>query len=426
MSTEERDFIAIGLGPFNLGLACLTEPIDDLDGVFLERKEEVDWHPGMLLPGTTMQVPFMADLVTMADPTSPYSFLNYLKQEERLYPFYIRESFFPLRSEYQTYLKWAASRLSNLRFRHDVHRVTHADGLYTVHADTPEGERTYRAPRLVLGTGPAPYVPESFAPVADKVVHSGDYLHRRAEIQEGRSVTVVGSGQSAAEIYRDLLGDAVDGGYTVDWVTRSPRFFPMEYTKLTLELTSPEYVDYFHALPGSERDRLNRDQKSLYKGINGELIDEIYELLYQLDHDHGSVPTRLWTNSEVTATAAGPAGAKLSVRHVEQERDFALDTEHIVACTGYSYAIPGFLDPVRDRFRIDERGRFEAHRDYTVDADRSVFVQNAELATHGFVSPDLGMAAYRNAHLVRTMTGKEHYPIERRIAFQEFGTGENR
>ena len=35
---------AIGLGPFNLGLACLTEPIDALDGVFLESKPHFEWH----------------------------------------------------------------------------------------------------------------------------------------------------------------------------------------------------------------------------------------------------------------------------------------------------------------------------------------------------------------------------------------------
>jgi lysine N6-hydroxylase len=74
MSTH--DFVAIGLGPYNLGLACLTEPIDGLDGVFLESKSDFDWHPGMLLDFATLQTPFMADLVTLADPTSPYSFLN--------------------------------------------------------------------------------------------------------------------------------------------------------------------------------------------------------------------------------------------------------------------------------------------------------------------------------------------------------------
>ena len=47
---------------------------------------------GMMLEGTHLQVPFLADLVTLADPTSPYSFLNYLKEKGRLYPFYIREN----------------------------------------------------------------------------------------------------------------------------------------------------------------------------------------------------------------------------------------------------------------------------------------------------------------------------------------------
>ena len=73
MTQHVHDFIAIGLGPFNLGLACLADPIEELDGLFLERRDGFDWHPGMLLEDATLQTPFLADLVTMADPTSPYS-----------------------------------------------------------------------------------------------------------------------------------------------------------------------------------------------------------------------------------------------------------------------------------------------------------------------------------------------------------------
>jgi lysine N6-hydroxylase len=93
-STPTPDFIVIGLGPFNLGLACLTEPLPGLNGVFLESKPDFDWHSGMFLEGSTLQTPFMSDLVTLADPTSPYSFLNYLKESGRIYSFYIRESSF--------------------------------------------------------------------------------------------------------------------------------------------------------------------------------------------------------------------------------------------------------------------------------------------------------------------------------------------
>ena len=37
------DFVAIGIGPFNLSLACLSEPLEDVQGVFLERKAAFDW-----------------------------------------------------------------------------------------------------------------------------------------------------------------------------------------------------------------------------------------------------------------------------------------------------------------------------------------------------------------------------------------------
>lgn len=110
MSTPRdiHDFVGIGLGPFNLGLACLTEPIDELNGVFLESKPNFEWHSGMFLEGAHLQTPFMSDLVTLADPTSPYSFLQYLKENGRLYSFYIRENFYPLRTEYNDYCRWAA------------------------------------------------------------------------------------------------------------------------------------------------------------------------------------------------------------------------------------------------------------------------------------------------------------------------------
>jgi lysine N6-hydroxylase len=71
--TTPYEFIAIGLGPFNLSLACLMEPLREHRCLFLEQNAQFDWHPGMLLDDATLQNPFLADLVTLADPTSRYS-----------------------------------------------------------------------------------------------------------------------------------------------------------------------------------------------------------------------------------------------------------------------------------------------------------------------------------------------------------------
>jgi len=54
-----HDFAAIGVGPFNLGLAALTADVPGLDGVFLEQRAAFDWHPGLMLEGVTIQVPLL-------------------------------------------------------------------------------------------------------------------------------------------------------------------------------------------------------------------------------------------------------------------------------------------------------------------------------------------------------------------------------
>ena len=82
------DVIGIGLGPFNLGLAALMDDIDEFEALFFEQQKTFDWHPGMLIEGTDMQVPFIADLVTFANPKSRYTFLNYLHETGRLYKFF--------------------------------------------------------------------------------------------------------------------------------------------------------------------------------------------------------------------------------------------------------------------------------------------------------------------------------------------------
>ena len=112
----------------------------------------------------------------------------------------------------------------------------------------------------------------------------------------------------------------------------------------------------------------------------------------------------------------------LGLRHIEQERDFTLVTDGLVLATGYQHRVPDFLAPVRDRIRWDSRGRYDVARNYTIDhAGREIFLQNAATHAHSVTSPDLGMGQYRNSWIIREMLGREVYPIEKSIAFQQFG-----
>lgn len=430
MSDHVHDFAAIGLGPFNLGLACLTDPIDELDGIFLEQGARFDWHPGMLLEGTTLQTPFLADLVTLADPTSPFSFLNYLKQRGRIYSFYIRESFFVLRAEYNQYCRWAAEQLDTIAFNTRAERIDYSepDGCYVIRATcTRSGRpRTFRARKLVLGTGTEPTVPACCRGLGDDAIHSSRYLFNKERLQRSGTITVIGSGQSAAEIVFDLLEGIERHGYGLRWLTRSPRFFPLDYSSLTLEMTSPEYVDYFHALPAEQRDRVAASQQDLYKGIDRELIRAIRDRLYEKQTVQ-ELDVELRTHCRLVDAGRDPATGRIGLQfhHVEQDRSFSHHTDAVVLATGYASPAAGYVEGIADRIRWDARGRFDVARNYSIDhRGAEVFVQNAELHTHGFVSPDLGMGCYRNSWLIREMTGRAYYPIERRIGFQEYGAPE--
>lgn len=428
MNEKIYDIIGVGIGPFNLGLACLTAPIEALDCLFLDQSENFDWHPGMLMQNTTLQIPFMADLVTMADPTSPYSFLNYAKQMGRMYAFFIKEDFLLLRNEYNQYCQWVVEQLNTLKFSTSVEMICYDKETSIFHitcVNTKTNEAfVYNCKNVVLGTGTSPFVPNALQGLDHNAIHSAQYLPNKEALQKKKAITIVGSGQSAAEVFSDLLEEIDVYGYQLNWLTRSHRFFPMEYSKLTLEMTSPEYVDYFYRLPLHKRESLLEEQKHLYKGINADLINQIFDTIYakKLVSD---VDINLRTNSTVTASHQKEDEISLEVYQKEEEKYYEHKTEAIVMSTGYRYQLPAFMEGIKNLIQKDEKGRLMANRNYTIDtAGENIFVQNAELYTHGFVSPDLGMGSYRNAYIIREITGKEYYTIEKKIAFQQFEVSE--
>ncbi|MBB4380280.1 hypothetical protein GGD61_004958 [Bradyrhizobium sp. SBR1B] len=52
---EKLDVIGVGIGPLNLSLAALIEPTP-LRALFLEKRNTLVWHPGLVLPNSRLQV----------------------------------------------------------------------------------------------------------------------------------------------------------------------------------------------------------------------------------------------------------------------------------------------------------------------------------------------------------------------------------
>lgn len=432
----DYDIIGIGIGPFNLGLAALLDPIKDVRALFLEAKPSFDWHGGMMIEGTTLQVPFLADLVTLADPTSRYSYLNYLHQRERLYKFYFLERFLVPRAEYNDYCRWVAGRLASCRFERRVELVTFIETAagprfeVTVRHTDSLLQEVFHAHDLVLGVGTFPHVPEALRPVlGQQVFHASEFLEHLPRCRSARSIAVVGAGQSAAEIFQRLLVEQPEHDYRLDWISRSRGFFPMEYSKLGLEHFSPDYTRYFYHLPATQRDSVRARQGLLYKGISAKTIADIYDLLYERSVGGAELQVSLQALSEVRtiALAADAAGGRyrLDCWHLEQARGFTRRADCVVLATGYRHEVPVFLEPLRPHVVWDAQGRYEVAVDYRVILKKPVpnrlYVQNGELHTHGVGSPDLGLGAHRNAVIINGLLGRPVYRARMANVFQQFG-----
>ncbi|SNR65307.1 lysine N6-hydroxylase [Haloechinothrix alba] len=426
----EHDVVAIGCGPFNLGLAALADGVDDIDLMVFEERPELSWHPGLMFDEALLQVSFLADLVTLVEPTHPLSFLAYLRDVDRMYPFYVREQFHPTRREYEDYLRWAASKLDTVRFSHRVRTVSWepAEQRFVLEVERGEaGAMMVYARHLVLGIGTEPAVPGALGELpADRILHTGEYLHRLADVTSAGRVTVVGSGQSGAEVTLDLLRRNASGGPAVNWLTRTESFAPLDYSKLVLEMTTPAYVEYFHGLSEETRDELVARQWRHYKGVSEETLEEIHDALYRRELDEGLAPVELRSGVAVEESTvdADTGEVVLACRQRDTGKRFDHRTDIVVAATGYRQRVPRFLDPMDSLVERDARGRYRVRLDHSVELDPTVtgkvFVANADLHSHGVAAPDLGIGAYRNATILNAIAGREVYRLPKNTAFTSF------
>ena len=216
------DLVCVGFGPASLAIAvALHDRGVKARTLFLERQQSFAWHAGMLIPGARMQISFLKDLATLRNPRSKFTFLNYLKSQNRLVSFTNLSTFLPWREEFNDYLAWCASH-----FRHCVHYGREAVSVSPVEDDGASGviklwhvrsrdvvtmeETTVTAKHVIIATGGEAKVPPAFpsALLNEKVVHSSRYADVVPQLlsttNEIYNIAVVGGGQSAAEIFDNL------------------------------------------------------------------------------------------------------------------------------------------------------------------------------------------------------------------------------
>lgn len=229
-SSSTLDLLCIGFGPASLAIAIAlhdafssTSPGPVPRTLFLEKQSQFAWHAGMQLPGAKMQISFMKDLATPRDPRSKFTFTNYLFTQGRLNQFINLGTFLPTRVEYEDYLRWCArhfEREGKVAYGMEVEAVrpsSHDSSSkvtsWEVSARDAAGNLVVRkAKHVVIAVGGKPVIPACMQGLRN-VAHSSQFATTIGKIEErerglerGRMprFAVVGSGQSAAEIFNDL------------------------------------------------------------------------------------------------------------------------------------------------------------------------------------------------------------------------------
>lgn len=186
---QTHPLIGIGFGPSNIALAIALKERETtaraMHPVFIEKQPRFAWHKDMLLEQAHMQVSFLKDLATLRNPTSRFTFINYLHEKGRLQDFINLKTFFPSRHEFNDYLAWAASKFEDrCVYGQEVIEVLpeKRDGkveLLRVRSRDAAGNVHERlGQNLVMSIGGTPSIPEQFKPLRGdaRVFHSSAYL----------------------------------------------------------------------------------------------------------------------------------------------------------------------------------------------------------------------------------------------------------
>jgi lysine/ornithine N-monooxygenase len=403
------DVLGIGFGPSNLALAiALQEQSAHFRFGFIEKQPSFAWHENMLIDDSRMQISFLKDLVTLRDPTSPFTFIRYLHQHQRLEDFINLRTFYPVRTEYNRYMQWVASHFEHCCAYGEtvvsvepVSRGSAVSSLRVI-SKTSGGEQRIRLARnLVVAVGGTPRIPEACSEVRDdpRVFHSSVYL-RRIPSAGKRKVAVIGSGQSAAEIFLDLqrFPDA-----HVDFISRGAALKPADSSPLINEIFHPQFTDVMFRQKPETRSALIQEFRSTNYGvIDIDLIERINELLY-LQKVSGEVRNQYLRSCQVRDASSRPDGICLSLHHLLTDKTEVRCYDTVILATGYERESHHVLLTQLRQHLVD----FTVDRDYRVRQRPGflpqIYLQGSCEPTHGLSDTLLSVLAIRSKEIVDSL-----------------------
>jgi L-ornithine N5-oxygenase len=419
------DLLGIGFGPSNLALAIAVSEHNDSFGStsvsanFLEKKQRFSWHPGMLLEGATMQVSFLKDLVTLRNPSSRFTFLQYLHKRERLVDFIKHKCFYPSRLEFHDYLDWCAAEVTApVDYGHTVVSAKPvmaggvAERLEVTARDESTGALTTRLTRnLVIAPGLIPRLPAHLSASA-RIWHSSTFLDELKQLKqdEPRRFVVLGAGQSAAEITEHLHRTYPHA--EVCAVLSRFGYSQADDSPMANRIFDPATVDVFYSAPDEVKVALGGYHANTnYSVVDVALIEELYRRAYQ-ERVAGTSRLRLLNVSTVTSAQERHDHLEVTVRNQADGTSTVLAADALICATGYTATDPlSLLGEVGPLLESDGLGRLAVGRDYRVASDprlrAGIYLCGGTEHSHGITSSLLSNTAVRAGEILSSVISRQ-------------------
>ena len=410
MTKLDAELLAVGAGPSNLALAVAVEELAPelaRKTLIIEREQEISWQQGMLFPEALSNTSFVKDLVTLRNPRSKFSFLNYLHDIGRLDQFVNMASWVPYRAEVAGYLRWTAESLSLVTLQRgrecvDIRPLWDGDTLVGFATRLASGP-TITSRYLSIAAGRDINIPRPLRGLTPgRVVHSTRYQRHIATMRTDLPyrVAVIGAGQSAAELFYAVQSDLPECRPTM--VMRSVGMQTYETSKFTNEQFYPSFVDEFHsARPEARRQMMAEMRHTNYAGVAPGMMDTLYRQLY-LDRLNGRGRLRIITMHDVTA--ARDEGEEVVLELVDRCTGATqeLRVDLVLVGTGFATQMPAMVRRLATAIGMPE---VSVTRDYRMVVDRpstaACYLHGVNEATHGISDSLLAVLSSRAADILR-------------------------
>ncbi|KAH0551272.1 hypothetical protein GP486_007444 [Trichoglossum hirsutum] len=375
---ELHDLICVGFGPASLAIAIALHdmlvspdysnnlsqlrPSREPKTLFLERQPQFAWHVDMLLPGAKMQISFIKDLATLRNPQSEFTFLNYLHHQNRLLQFSNLGTFNPLRAEYEDYMHWCAGSFEEVvDYSQEVSQIvpekyltgsSKVDSFVVRSRDLRTGElRSQRARHVVIAIGGTPRIPKSLLQNHPRIIHSSMYLTAVPALLKDRDkdyhIAVIGSGQSAAEVFNDLHSRYPNARTTL--LMKDGALHPSDDSPFVNEIFHPSGVDDVYQRPPEVRKAsIAYNRGTNYGVVCRDLLESLYADMYAqrlLNSNEEEWQHRIRPYRKVASIEDSPSSDERMRLHIcnssgiyEKDSvccDEQLDVDAVLVATGY-------------------------------------------------------------------------------------------